>query len=155
MAKDMTRDQGWVPRSCTLPTAEQPLRRAEFDSLFADSMSGMARPERTRLRLELRPGPANAARTAELATRENECCSFFTFVLTVADAGLTLDVAVPPEHIEVLDALQARAAAVARLDVVDAAEPAVRAGDGRDRAEAGPILGDGTGSAATEAGRPA
>jgi hypothetical protein len=25
---------GWVPEACTLPTAERPVRRAEFDNLF-------------------------------------------------------------------------------------------------------------------------
>ncbi|HEX4811142.1 MAG TPA: hypothetical protein VFV66_00105 [Nonomuraea sp.] len=29
-------DLGWAPSACTLPTAEQPPRVAEFDALFAD-----------------------------------------------------------------------------------------------------------------------
>ena len=28
----------WVPEACTLPTVEQPLRLAEFDSLFATGL---------------------------------------------------------------------------------------------------------------------
>ncbi|MFF4771456.1 hypothetical protein ACFY05_01205 [Microtetraspora fusca] len=113
MTKDTALDLGWAPSACTLPTAEQPLRVAEFDALFAEAVQAITRPERTRLRLELVFGPDNAARAAELTARENGCCSFFTFALTVAGDTLTLEVAVPPEHVEVLDALQARAGATA------------------------------------------
>ncbi|WP_169987023.1 hypothetical protein [Microbispora sp. H10836] len=109
MTRDIVIDQGWVPSACTLPTAEQPLRLAEFDALFAEVVQAVRREERERLRLELVFTPEHAARAAELTARENGCCSFFTFTLTVAGGGLTLDVAVPPEHVAVLDALQARA----------------------------------------------
>ncbi|MEV0589266.1 hypothetical protein [Nonomuraea sp. NPDC050310] len=107
----MTRDLGlgWVPSACTLPTAEQPLRVAEFDGLFAEAVQGVERVEPTRLRLELGFSPGNAARAAELAARESGCCSFFAFTLAIADGGLVLEVAVPGEYVEVLDALQARA----------------------------------------------
>ncbi|TDD10987.1 hypothetical protein E1292_06305 [Nonomuraea deserti] len=107
-------DLAWAPSSCTLPTAEQPLRLAEFDTLFADAVRSVARPDRTRLRLDLVLSPGNASRAAGLAARENGCCSFFTFTLTIAEGGLALDVTVPPEHVEVLDALQARAGAAGR-----------------------------------------
>ncbi|MET9068175.1 hypothetical protein [Streptosporangium sandarakinum] len=109
MTRDIALGLGWAPSACTLPTAEQPLRVAEFDALFTDAVRGVARPEPTRLRLELVFSPGNAARAAELTARENGCCSFFTFTLTIAGGGLTLEVTVPAEHTEVLDALQARA----------------------------------------------
>ncbi|MEU7897968.1 hypothetical protein AB0B45_34550 [Nonomuraea sp. NPDC049152] len=108
MTQDIALDLGWAPSACTLPTAEQPLRVAEFDALFADAVQGVARLERTRLRLDLVFSSDNAAQAAELAARENGCCSFFTFALTIADGSLALEVAVPAEHVEVLDALQAR-----------------------------------------------
>ncbi|WP_432872143.1 hypothetical protein [Microbispora rosea] len=113
MTQDIALDRGWAPSACTLPTAEQPLRVAEFDALFAEAVRAVRRPGRERLRLELAFSPDHAARAAELTARENGCCSFFTFTLTVADGGLALEVAVPPEHIEVLDALQARAVSAA------------------------------------------
>ncbi|MEU8386341.1 hypothetical protein [Streptosporangium sp. NPDC048865] len=113
MTQSIAPDRGWVPSACTLPTAEQPLRLAEFDALFADAVRAVARPEQTRLRLELVLGPEHAARAAELTARENGCCSFFTFTLTVAGGHLTLEVAVPAEQAGVLDALQARAATAA------------------------------------------
>ena len=31
-------EDDWVPAACTLPTTEQPLRRAEFDGLFAKDL---------------------------------------------------------------------------------------------------------------------
>ncbi|MEV6153769.1 hypothetical protein AB0L53_25835 [Nonomuraea sp. NPDC052129] len=34
--QDIALGQQWVPSECTLPTAEQPLRVAEFDALFAE-----------------------------------------------------------------------------------------------------------------------
>ena len=44
----------WVPAdACTLPTAEQPLRVAEFDGLFATALRGMERGEPGWLRLNL------------------------------------------------------------------------------------------------------
>ncbi|MFI9595435.1 hypothetical protein [Nonomuraea sp. NPDC052265] len=115
MTQNVALDLGWAPSACTLPTAEQPLRVAEFDALFAEAVQGVARPEHTRLRLELVFGPDNAARAAELAARENGCCSFFTFTLAIADGSLALEVTVPAEHVDVLDALEGRAgAAVSR-----------------------------------------
>ncbi|WP_189153130.1 hypothetical protein [Lentzea pudingi] len=96
----------WVPRACTLPTAEKPFRVAEFDEL----LDGAARhrPQRTRLVLELEPRPEVAARAANLAVRETGCCSFFTFELTATGDGLSLAISVPAAHAEVLDALAAR-----------------------------------------------
>ncbi|MFF0312157.1 hypothetical protein ACFYSC_32370 [Streptosporangium sp. NPDC004379] len=113
MTQHVGLDLGWAPSACTLPTAEQPLRVAEFDALFTETVQGVTRPEHTRLRLELVFSRDNAARAAELAARENGCCSFFTFTLTIADGTLALEVTVPTEHVDVLDALQDRADATA------------------------------------------
>ncbi|MGW3807913.1 hypothetical protein [Micromonospora sp. NPDC005113] len=99
----------WVPQACTLPTVEQPLRLAEFDDLFASAVVAMERVDRLRVRLELRPEPTVAGRAADLVTRETGCCSFFTFTLTATGGQLALDVAVPAGHVDVLDALAARA----------------------------------------------
>jgi hypothetical protein len=64
-----------VPDACTLPTAEQPLRLAEFDELFATavrrvdtvsttheqhSVSGAARPVRRRPRQQIGPARRRA-----------------------------------------------------------------------------------------------
>ena len=95
----------WAPADCSLPTAERPLRAAEFSGLFADAVTGRDRLEPGRLRLTLRRDRGVAARAAELATAETECCSFFTFALTIANDSLLLDVTVPPARAAILDAL--------------------------------------------------
>ncbi|MFI1585544.1 hypothetical protein [Embleya sp. NPDC020630] len=99
----------WVPQSCTLPTEEQPLRVAEFDTLFVDALVRVERPARVRARLVLDAAAEPAAR--ELAARETSCCSFFTFTFEHDETGrLLMDVAVLEAHVPVLDALVARAA---------------------------------------------
>jgi hypothetical protein len=95
--------------ACTLPTAERPLRLAEFDALFADAVR---RVERDGDLLQLRmSGPAGLReRVRDLAARESACCSFFAFDLVGSDADLVLTVAVPAEHGAILAALADRAA---------------------------------------------
>jgi hypothetical protein len=102
----------WAPDACTLPEAQQPLRVAEFDELFAGSLLSATRPAATRLHLRL-AGPTGLEDTVrDLAARESECCSFFTFTTTAAAPGdVTLDIEVSAEHADVLDALVARATA--------------------------------------------
>jgi hypothetical protein len=102
----------WAPQSCTLPTAERPLRVAEFDRLFIDAVRGADRASPTRLRLDLEPSAETAERAAGLVVRETACCSFFTFTLTATGGALELEVAVPETHVEVLDALAERIAEV-------------------------------------------
>jgi hypothetical protein len=99
----------WAPQACTLPTAERPVRVAEFDELFATGLRGQRRLTRTRLRWRLDPAAEATAR--DLTGRESECCSFFTFTFAPAGAAVQLDVEVPAGHAAVLDALARRAAA--------------------------------------------
>ncbi len=90
--------------ACTMPTAERPLRLAEFDSLFATAV---------RVALQhhaVARGEGLVERVRDLAERETRCCSFFTFVLAGTDAEVTLDVSVPAARQEILDGLAARAA---------------------------------------------
>lgn len=96
----------WVPEACTLPTAEQPFRVAEFDQLFRDGLRGVERVDDTRLRLRLLPAVEGRAR--ELTARETSCCSFFGFDYTTAGDVVLLDVTVPAAQAKVLDALAAR-----------------------------------------------
>ncbi|MFU8853674.1 hypothetical protein ACNAW0_22205 [Micromonospora sp. SL1-18] len=111
----VTTDDSWVPDSCTLPTAERPLRLAEFDQFFRDAVRGSERLSAQHLRLQL-DGAEQVEQTArDLATRESSCCSFFTFDIARPDVhSLTLDVRVPAAHIDVLDALAQRAVRVQR-----------------------------------------
>ena len=104
---------GWAPAACTLPTAEQPLRLAEFDDLFARHVAEVRREDPTHLRLELTGGPEVAATAASLAARETQCCGFFAFELDIADGALPLGGSTGPAHSQVLAALADRAAALA------------------------------------------
>jgi hypothetical protein len=97
--------------ACTLPTADRPLRVAEFTALFS-ALTGVERRGPGALRLRLPDAPGLAERAADLTARESACCSFFAFDLTRTGADLLLDVAVPDAHVAVLDGLErlARAA---------------------------------------------
>jgi hypothetical protein len=99
---------GWAPvDACTLPTEEQPLREAEFDTLFATALRGVERPERGRLRLTFDEG----TEIEDLIARESSCCSFFDFELTATEEGVVLDVRVPAARVAVLDGIARRAVA--------------------------------------------
>jgi hypothetical protein len=106
-------DLGWVPEACTLPTAQQPLRLAEFDALLSASVGGSERLGARHLRITLTGGPDLADTVRDLAERETQCCSFFAFGVEASQPGLVrLDIEVPAGHVDVLDALEARAAVV-------------------------------------------
>lgn len=98
-----------APDACTLPTADQPLRLAEFDALFAADVTDVQQPSADTTLLTLRPDPAVAGRAADLAARETACCSFFEFTLTATGGQLTLQIRTPATHFDVLDALAGRA----------------------------------------------
>ena len=94
-----------------MPTAEQPLRAAEFDQLFATALRGLVRTAPDRLELRLDQSVEEAAR--ELTRRESSCCSFFTFDFSSGDGGeVLLKVSVPSAQVAVLGALANRAASM-------------------------------------------
>lgn len=99
-------EAAWVPDTCTLPTAQQPLRVAEFDHLFRTAVRATQRRSPGRLRLFV--DGAAEAEVRDLVRRETECCSFFTFDITRDTDQLQVDVTVPDEHVAVLDALERR-----------------------------------------------
>ena len=104
-----------MPNACTLPTAEQPFRVAEFDELFAIGVSKIDLLDSQQAQFELRPDPEVASAAANLIVRETVCCSFFEFTQTASGGRLTLDVKVPAEHSAVLDAMVNRARSAAGL----------------------------------------
>ena len=102
----------WVPQACTLPTAEQPLRLAEFDELTS-VVRGGERLGPLHLRVTLAGDGEVADSVRDLAARESECCSFFAFIVTTPKRGeVQLDIQVPAGYAGVLDALHQRAIAV-------------------------------------------
>lgn len=109
MNSNMMVDDGWVPASCTLPAADQPLRRDEFDAPFSHDLIGVDQPTGGVLRFELRADPDVAARAAGLAAQETGCCSFFTFDLTITEGKVDMLVSTGPAHEPVLAELATRA----------------------------------------------
>lgn len=101
----------WVPvEACTLPTVDQPVRVAEFDALFAETLADVEQDSATQVRFVLADGANLVKRAQGLADRETGCCSFFTFTITPIDAdSLAMTVTVPTERAEVLAALVQRA----------------------------------------------
>lgn len=111
--RDGTGDLGWVDvAACTLPTAERPLRLAEFDKLFTTSLRSIERTDANAVRMLLAGDPGLAERTQALADAESTCCSFFTFGVTpLEDGHVAFDVLVPTAYVEVLGGLVDRARA--------------------------------------------
>jgi hypothetical protein len=101
----------WVPvDACTLPTADQPVRVAEFDDLFAERLTATRHPAPTSARFLLAGEQDVATRAQELADRETGCCSFFTFDFTLTGpSSFEIAVTVPEGRADVLAALVERA----------------------------------------------
>ncbi|ADB30351.1 hypothetical protein Kfla_1248 [Kribbella flavida DSM 17836] len=111
---DLPLADDWVTTACTLPTAEQPLRVAEFDAVFASSLRQLSRPDRSTAELRLSPPAGTSygelrAVVADLTERETRCCSFFSFALADEGEHLLVRITVPPTQVAVLDALATRA----------------------------------------------
>jgi len=103
-----------APAACTLPTAAQPLRVAEFTALFATALRHQERLSATHLRLTLAGDVGLVDTVRDLTARENDCCSFFDFTITPgADDVVILDIEVPAVHTGVLDGLSDLATAAA------------------------------------------
>jgi hypothetical protein len=102
-------DELLTTEACTLPTVERPLRLAEFDELFRESVVAVDR-DGLSTRLTLRGSVGLRDRVADLTDRESQCCSFFDFSVDGDDDTVVLGIAVPPAQADVLEALSARAA---------------------------------------------
>src|SRR5690625_3321137 len=94
--------------ACTMPTADRPLRLAEFDALFAGAVRGIEHGG-SHVRLHLTGDEGLVEQVRDLAERVTTCCSFFTFGIVGTDEDLTLEVSVPPDRQGILDALAERA----------------------------------------------
>jgi hypothetical protein len=107
--------ESWVSAEvCTLPTAERPVRRAEFDGLFTEHLQSIDPVGPQETRLSLVGGEGLAAVVQDLVDRESACCSFFEFSVSAAPvpAGretVRLGIRVPAERADILAALTGRA----------------------------------------------
>jgi hypothetical protein len=91
------------PITCSLSSAEAVDRTSAWAALLdlATERQGTA----SGVRLRLPADPDLVARAAELAVREAECCSFFSFTLAIDAKGAWLEVVAPPDGRVVLDEL--------------------------------------------------
>lgn len=99
-----------APNACSLDSATQPARVAEWDHLFAVGVRAVT-PVDGGVRLDLLPAQGQAAAVADLADRETQCCLFFRFDLAIGDETLALTIRTDPAYASVVDALAARALA--------------------------------------------
>jgi DNA-binding transcriptional MerR regulator len=91
------------PIACTLPGSAIPDRVAAWQSALR-SAHGRTRTPDGRLRIEF-DGAITFSELAVLAAAERECCSFFSFALTIDNRGIGLEVEAPGAAREILDGL--------------------------------------------------
>ena len=101
-----------APEACSLPSADQPARVAEWDALFAGAVCEVS-PITGGVRFAVDRTAAGPAAVADLADRESQCCAFLAFTLVLGNGTVTLDVTSDSGHAEVVEALAGRAAALA------------------------------------------
>jgi hypothetical protein len=97
-----------APNACTLPLCDQPLRMAEWDSLFSTSVRFVSRMP-AGVEFVLDRVSTSAASVADLADREAQCCSFLAFNLSIGSDSVKLQIASEPAQAHVVAALAERA----------------------------------------------
>lgn len=97
-----------IPHSCTLPTAERPIRLREFDTLLGLATSA-EREAATHLTFYFDDVDGLEAQARDLTARESSCCSFFDFKVAKDADQVLVGVGVPAQHSAILDSLQSRA----------------------------------------------
>ena len=90
------------PIACSLDGPGMADRLTEFRDLFADGLVGRDRTAEG-IRFRFRATDAIERRVRDLARRENECCPFFRFTITVADGEVLWDASAPDDAGPVLD----------------------------------------------------
>jgi len=96
-----------IPHSCTLPTAERPVRLAEFDRLLGLAAS-TKRHGATHLSFSFPDADGTFDRALDLTARESSCCSFFDFEVARGAGRVLVGVRVPEQHADILDSLESR-----------------------------------------------
>jgi len=86
-----------IPIACTLTADDAEDRVGEWRSFFATHGRSSALRSPTELSVSLRPGDEALLAAADLAGREQSCCSFFTFAIAIDAEERRLEVRVPDE----------------------------------------------------------
>jgi Cd2+/Zn2+-exporting ATPase len=82
-----------APSNCTLDAAALGEREGEFRQLFGRALRGVERPDPRSARILLAPAVESEAR--DLFSREEHCCTFFTFDVNAVGGMLVVDARVP------------------------------------------------------------
>jgi DNA-binding transcriptional MerR regulator len=100
-------DASSAPVMCTLTGTDQPARFREWREVIAGSVRT---PSADGMSLAFAPDPQLAGRLAELAAREQQCCSFLGFRLALTADALILEVRAAPDAQDVVRSLFGEAA---------------------------------------------
>ena len=92
-----------APIGCTLSSDDRAGRASAWAELLAHATDHEPTARGVRMRFDAEPRLVSAV--ADLAVREAECCSFFSFTLTVDAERAWFEVAAPPDGRVVVDAL--------------------------------------------------
>ena len=92
-----------VPIACTLEATDAADRTGEWAEVVARADERIRTDDGVRLRFPAEP--ALAARLAELAAKEADCCAFFDFSLSLAHGETWLEVTAPPDGQPILTSL--------------------------------------------------
>jgi|GEM_PF-2162231 len=92
-----------VPVACTLAPGEVADRVDQWRRALTRTVTGVERPEPSRLRLRLHDDPADVATLVLLARQEKDCCAFFEFSFVVEPDTTVLVVEVPGTASDILD----------------------------------------------------
>jgi hypothetical protein len=84
-----------VPIACTLTIEDAQDRVGEWRTFFITHTDQVAVRDPTRAAVRLKPGDAALLAAADLAAREQACCSFFEFSIRINPHGRWLEVNVP------------------------------------------------------------
>jgi hypothetical protein len=91
-----------VAIACTLAPELVGARLADWQELMARSTSRRRVPGGIQLRLAR---SVDVGALATLLAAEQECCRFFSFTMTVADAEVVLEITAPPDAATLIDSL--------------------------------------------------
>lgn len=92
---------GGSPIVCTLGGADMPERISDWRAIL--TTVAVREPLDGGVRMIFEPN-ASISEIARLAAAENECCTFFSFAITIDHRGMALEVTAPPDGAEVLTA---------------------------------------------------
>ena len=96
------------PIACTLQTTAIPERIERWHTVLDANVGARVRTADGRLRLELRG--VDLAELMTLVEAEQQCCSFFAFVVTVDERGVALEIDAPDHAAEIVSAMFGTAA---------------------------------------------